>query len=81
MIKVVESATREAPNNPTMAASSSTPLSGRTMTTTPIKPAKVARPRRQRTLSPSKKNAVRIMNNGLVKLIAVESVSGSLVVA
>ena len=64
-----------------MAPKSNVPLSGRTITNTPIKPAAVASPRRQRTFSPSRKMAVRIMNSGAVKLIAVESVSGSRVVA
>jgi len=64
-----------------MAALSSAPLSGRTITRTPINPARVARPRRHLTFSPSKKMAVRIMKRGAVKLIAVESVSGNRVVA
>ena len=54
---------------------------GRTMTSTPINPATVASPRRHLTFSPSRKIAVRIMNSGAVKLIAVESVNASRVVA
>jgi hypothetical protein len=41
----------------------------------------VASPRRHRTFSPNTKIAVRIMKSGAAKLIAVESVSGSRVVA
>jgi hypothetical protein len=78
---VVESATRKAPSKPIMAASSSAPLSGLTITSTPINPAMVASPRRHRTFSPSRNTAVRIMKSGAVKLIAVESVSGNRVVA
>jgi hypothetical protein len=78
---VVENATRKAPSSPIIAASSRAPLSGLTMTRTPIKPEIVASPRRHLTFSPSTKIAVRIMKSGAVKLTAVESVSGSRVVA
>jgi hypothetical protein len=66
---------------PTAAATSKVPLSGRTMTRTPIIPARVASPRRHRTVSPRRKIAVSIIKSGAVKLIAVESVSGRRVVA
>ena len=75
------SAPRKAANNATTAPKSNAPRSGRTITNTPMKPATVASPRRQRTFSPSRKMAVRIMKIGAVKLIAVESVSGNRAVA
>jgi len=73
------SSTEEA--SPTAAARSKVPPSGRTMTSTPINPARVASPRRHRTVSPRRKIAVSIIKSGAVKLIAVESVSGRRVVA